>query len=80
MVKLGTIRFKGKCDKHPRFDPMDGEGAIRGGCRRCMLLLDIFQAHGRLIELIRKAKNEAGAPAVRKAAAAAADTRQASLF
>lgn len=79
-MKLGTIRFKGKCEKHPRFDPMDGEGAVRGGCRRCLLLLEIFQAHGRLVELIRKSKNEAGIPAVKKAAAAAVDSRQTTLF
>ena len=83
MVNLGTIRFKGRCERHPGFDPLDGLGAIRGGCKRCQLLLDISNAHARLVDLIRKAKNEADSPLVRRAAASAApgaDERQIPLF
>ena len=79
MVKLGTISFKGRCDRHPGFDPHDGRGGIRGGCKRCELLLEIHETHARLTDLIRKARNEMDA--VRpKAAAAAADDRQTLLF
>lgn len=79
MVKLRTVRFKGRCDRHPGFDPHDGRGGIRGGCKRCELLLEIHETHSRLTDLIRKARNEMD-PVRPKAAAAAADDRQALLF
>jgi hypothetical protein len=79
MLKLGTVRFKGMCKRHPGFDPIDGVGGIRGGCKRCELLLEIYRAHARLVELIVKAKNDDG-PVLVKSAAAAADERQSSLF
>jgi hypothetical protein len=53
MLKLGTLRWKGKCKRHPAFDPADGEGAIKGACTRCYALLDIYAQHRRLVELIR---------------------------
>jgi hypothetical protein len=79
MLKLGTVRFKGMCKRHPGFDAMDGAGGIRGGCKRCELLLEIHKTHTRLVELIVKAKNDDG-PVLMKRAAAAADERQSSLF
>lgn len=79
MLKFGTVRFKGRCERHPGFDPYEGPGSIRGGCKRCELLLEIYNTHGRLVELIRKAKNEAGPVLVRRAAAAG-DERQTTLF
>ncbi len=82
MVKLGTVRFKARCERHPGFDPHDGPGGIRGGCKRCMLLLEIHDSHARLVELIRKAKNEAGPALVKRAAVGSngADERQTTLF
>jgi hypothetical protein len=53
MLKIGTLKWKGRCGKHPRFDPEQGEGAIRGGCIRCYALLDIYRQHKRLIEMMR---------------------------
>ena len=79
MVKLGTVSFKARCDRDPGFDPNDGRGGIRGGCKRCELLLDIHDTHARLMEMIRKARNEMD-PVRPKAAAAAADERQTLLF
>ncbi len=33
MLTVACIRWKGKCQKHPRFDPAtDGPGTIKGGC------------------------------------------------
>ena len=80
MLTLGTVRFKGRCKRHPRFDPEDGIGAVKGGCKRCDLLVDIYQAHLRLTELIRQAKNEEGLAPQKKAAAARAEDRQIALF
>jgi hypothetical protein len=55
MVKVGSVRWRGRCSKHPRYDPkIDGLGGIRGGCRRCEMLLDIWSAHAKLIRLIRE--------------------------
>ena len=55
MLKIGSIRWKGRCHKHPRYNPeVDGIGGIRGGCKRCELLLDIHKHHTSLVRLIRE--------------------------
>jgi hypothetical protein len=37
------IKFKGSCEKHPRYDPSaDGEAGIKGGCLRCTTLLEVW--------------------------------------
>lgn len=53
MLKIGTLRWKGRCGRHPMYDPSEGEGAIRGGCNRCQALLDIHRQHLRLVEMMR---------------------------
>jgi len=54
MLKLGTLRWKGRCARHPRYDPaLDGEGGVRGGCTRCLRLLEIHEHHARLIAMMR---------------------------
>ena len=54
MLKLGTLRWKGRCSRHPRYDPaVDGEGGVRGGCPRCLGLLEIHQQHERLVAMMR---------------------------
>jgi hypothetical protein len=55
MLKIGSVKWKGKCNKHTGYDPEpDGEGGIRGGCARCRLLLDIFLHHTRLVRAMRE--------------------------
>jgi hypothetical protein len=55
MVKIGVVRWKGRCSKHPRYNPeIDGLGGIRGGCRRCEMLLEIYTHHMSLVRLIRE--------------------------
>jgi hypothetical protein len=55
MLKIGAIRCKGRCAKHPRYHPeTDGLGGIKGGCRRCEMLLDIYQHHMSLVRLIKE--------------------------
>lgn len=55
MLKIGSIRWKGRCSKHQRYDPeLDGLAGIRGGCRRCELLLEIWTAHSKLVRLMRE--------------------------
>ena len=54
MLKLGTLRWKGRCARHPRYDPaFDGEGGVRGGCTRCLRLLEIHEQHERLVTMMR---------------------------
>ncbi len=54
MLKLGSIRWKGKCTKHPRYDPSEqGESGLVGGCTRCLQLLEIHLSHRKTISLLR---------------------------
>lgn len=79
MLKFGTIRFKAKCNRHPTYNPEDGQGAIRGGCPKCLQLFEIYQAYLKLTTLMKQAKNEPDKPPAAKAAVAN-DPRQSSLF
>ena len=79
MLKLGSIRFRARCPRHPAYDPANGgESAIRGGCQRCHLLLEVFHAHARFIALARQARSSPE-EAPRKVTEAI-DERQATLF
>ncbi|HEY2017227.1 MAG TPA: hypothetical protein VGH38_27165 [Bryobacteraceae bacterium] len=54
-MKIRSRKFNGRCARHRRYNPaVDGEGAIRGGCPRCNLLFEIWQASLKLNQLIRK--------------------------
>ncbi len=55
MLKIGSIRWRGKCPRHPRFDPyLDGRAAIRGGCEKCTALADIHNHHVQMLALMRR--------------------------
>jgi hypothetical protein len=55
MLKIGSIRWHGKCPRHPRFDPkIDGIGGIRGGCEKCALLAEIHAHHAGMLNLMRR--------------------------
>jgi hypothetical protein len=55
MLKIGSVRWKGRCARHRTYNPaIDGLGGIRGGCRRCELLLDIYTQHTKLVALMRE--------------------------
>jgi hypothetical protein len=54
VLKIGSVRWRGKCPRHPRFDPyLDGRGAIRGGCEKCTALADIYALHVQMLGLMR---------------------------
>jgi hypothetical protein len=54
MLKIGSVRWRGKCSKHPGFDPaMDGPGAIRGNCQKCSDLMVIHELHQKALRLMR---------------------------
>lgn len=77
MLKLGSIRWRGKCSRHPGFDPYtDGRGAIRGNCEKCAILADIHEAHQRMLGLMRGF----APPEARRRVKEAAPDLQISLF
>jgi hypothetical protein len=41
------LRLKGRCAKHPRYNPEQGEGVIRGGCPQCLALYQVVAARDR---------------------------------
>lgn len=53
MLKIGAVRWRGKCSRHPMFDPLEGMGAVRGGCPRCTTLVEISELHAKMISLMR---------------------------
>ena len=54
-MKIRSRKFEGRCARHKRYNPpVDGQGAIKGGCPRCLLLFDIWQASLKLNQLIRR--------------------------
>ena len=54
-MKIRARKFEGRCSRHKRYNPaVDGQGGIRGGCPRCNLIFDIWQASLKLNQLIRR--------------------------
>ena len=77
VLKIANVTWKGRCGLHPRYDPRhDGEGGIRGGCRRCYALLAIYEQHHALMTAVR----EFGSSMGRKRREAAMSANQPSLF
>lgn len=53
-MKIRARKFDGRCSRHKNYNPaVDGPGAIRGACPRCMLLCEIWEASLKLNRLIR---------------------------
>lgn len=53
-MKIRARKFDGRCAKHKGYNPaVDGRGGIRGGCARCNLLFEIWEASLNLNRLIR---------------------------
>ena len=81
-MKIRSRKFDGRCGRHKRYNPaIDGPGAIKGGCPRCTLLFEIWEASLTLNQLIRRF--DPRHDDVQKTAAAAgaqADPRQMSLI
>jgi len=54
MLKIGSVKWRGKCAKHPGFDPvLDGPGGVRGNCQRCNDLVVIHELHQKALRLMR---------------------------
>jgi hypothetical protein len=48
------MKLKGKCPKHPRFNPEIGQGAIRGGCRECLAPYQVVAARDQAAAALRR--------------------------
>ena len=60
-MKIRARKFVGRCSRHKGYNPaVDGRGAIRGGCKRCELLADIWETSIKLNGLIRKSTQLSG--------------------
>ncbi len=71
MLKIGAVRWRGKCSRHPMFDPFEGgRGAVKGGCVRCLSLVEILESHQKMMALMR---TFAPPPEKKRTEAAAAD-------
>ncbi len=59
-----TVKVKRKltCPRHPKFNPEQGEGAIRGGCVACWAICDVYFKALQLTEFIRRAESIIGIP------------------
>jgi hypothetical protein len=78
MLKIGSVRWRGKCSKHPGYDPVDGGiGAVKGNCARCNELVEIYEHHQKMLRLMRQFQP---APVKRKAASANFLELQQNLF
>ena len=54
MLKIGSVKWRGKCTKHPGFDPAtDGPGGVKGNCPRCNDLVAIHELHQKVLRLMR---------------------------
>jgi hypothetical protein len=54
MLKIGSVKWRGKCAKHPGFDPVtDGAGGVKGNCQRCNDLVVIHELHQKTLRLMR---------------------------
>jgi hypothetical protein len=54
MLRINSLRWKGKCPKHSHFDSAaHGVGAVRGGCVTCSHLIEIHQSHEHTLMLRR---------------------------
>jgi hypothetical protein len=81
-LKIRARKFDGRCGRHKRYNPaVDGRGAIKGGCPRCELLFEIWEASLKLNQLIRRfdpSHDDVQKPA--PASVAESDPRQMSLI
>ena len=54
-MKIRSRKFEGRCGKHKGYNPaIDGQAGIKGGCPRCQLLFDIWEASLKINQLIRR--------------------------
>ena len=54
MLKIGLVKWRGKCSRHPMFDPFEGgRGGVKGGCPRCTALVEICEMHQKMLSLMK---------------------------
>ena len=53
MLKLGHLSFRGKCPKHPAYNPAASNAELDPACRVCQSLAEIHGVHHQLPTLVR---------------------------
>jgi hypothetical protein len=54
MLKIGTVKWQGKCSSHPNYDPSATDaGEFHGSCARCHDLFLINSHHQQSLRLMR---------------------------
>ena len=80
-MKIRSRKFDGRCGRHKRYNPAtDGLGGIRGACRRCTLMFEIWETALRLNRLIREFDPNHDDVQRPRAETAAVDPRQMKLI
>ena len=55
MLRIQRLKWKGRCKKHPSYNPAtDGLGAVRGGCITCQKLFEIWEYNSKTVRLMRE--------------------------
>ena len=53
MLRLGHLSFRGKCPKHPAYNPAASHTELDTICRVCQALAEIHAAHQQLLHMVR---------------------------
>jgi hypothetical protein len=53
MLKIGTVRWRGKCSRHPSFDPEAHRIGAIIDCSFCQDLRAILESHQHTLQLMR---------------------------
>lgn len=70
MATTIKIRWHGACPKHPKFNPENGGGAVKGGCLFCLSLVRLYREAASLHEDLKQYDGERAAWAQKHSAAA----------
>jgi hypothetical protein len=62
MMRL-TLRLRAKCNRHPRYNPVEGEAGIKAGCSTCRELLALYQKAQGLVNASKLFSGEMPGPA-----------------
>lgn len=54
------VKWKGKCPRHPKFDPSKDPNGIKGGCLACWALSDCYLVSIKFLETLADAARRIG--------------------
>jgi hypothetical protein len=81
MIKIRTVSFRGRCARHPDYNPTHESQTPVDRCASCDLLFKISQAHRDLVSLIQSfGPRRRGFDRPRRTQVASLDENQLDLF